>query len=387
MFCILSYSILESVPISIPEFADVKRVLLLIGGLYLFTQCRLILRNLKKRGYLIVFVLVVLFALSIIFPAVLNLNYTSHYLTINLIVYLLELFAFMMCAAEKEHCESVFKFLFWYALLLAIVTDILMFSKIVTFESGFFETYLIGTKFAVSYLHIYLFAFFLMKKKSRSFLTARNIIFLIVFTSGMFFIKQRIDCNTGLIGYILLILLMFVFNMVSETALRKLSSYSCLLIVLIGCTLFAFAAEAILSIPSIENFIVNGLHRDATLTGRTAIYGAYAEMMQGHWLWGYGYTNTFNIAMSLFNYANAQNGLLQWILQIGVVPVSIMLIIFVVIFKQMSRKKHLKQIIPVISLVYVYALLGTVEVTISMNFFLWMALIFLWSHQETEEQI
>lgn len=140
--------------------------------------------------------------------------------------------------------------------------------------------------------------------------------------------------------------------------------------------------------PSVANFVVNVLHRDVTMTGRTEIYGAYIDVMKDNWLWGYGYIRSVNIFKPLFfGCANAQNAVLQWITQIGILAVGIMLTLFIVIFAQLSKKKDLKPIMPILALVYTFIFLGTVEITINMNFFLWMALIYMWSNQKTEDRI
>lgn len=384
--CIVSYALLEYLPISLPQSAFIKRPLLIIGGCCLLFNARVILQSIKKKEYFTTVLLLFVFCLTILLPPLFGLNTTTKYLLFNFLLYFAELFSLMILAAETGRTKNVFNILFWYALFLLIITDFLIFTG-VRFTDGFFETYFIGTKFTVSYLHIYTLAFFLAREKNPSLLKSKNLIFLIFYSFFVFFIVSRVKCNTGMIGYLIFITLTLIFSIFSSTVLRKCSSVSVFITVIVGCTLFAFVSESVLSIPSVENFIVNVLHRDATMTGRTYIYGMYAEAMEGHWLWGYGYTNKFNIAMRLFKYANAQNALLQWILQIGIVPVTILVTMFLTFIKRLTEKKSLKQILSILALVYTFMLLGTVEITMSMNFFLCMALIFMWSHQKTEEKI
>ena len=54
------------------------------------------------------------------------------------------------------------------------------------------------------------------------------------------------------------------------------------------------------------------------------------------------------------------------------------------VFQQMSKSSKHRQIMPMLVLIYVYIVLGMVEVTFSMRFILWIALIFMHSNSKEE---
>ena len=54
-----------------------------------------------------------------------------------------------------------------------------------------------------------------------------------------------------------------------------------------------------------------------------------------------------------------------------------LVVLMLVIFRQMARFGVVKRCMPLVLLVYIYMILGTVETTFSMSFLLWLALIFM----------
>jgi len=85
----------------------------------------------------------------------------------------------------------------------------------------------------------------------------------------------------------------------------------------------------------------------------------------------------FVMVLGMFNLANTQNALLQWILE-GGIPVTMMLVfLMLLVFHQLSKSPRRNQIMPMAVLVYVYVVLGTVETTFNLNVILWLAIIFM----------
>lgn len=382
--CIASYAILENVSISIPEFTKLKRPLLIIAALCLFGQYKFIWNRIWRKEYRETTVLTGLFIITLLFSAMRNSGAMAG--TMNLILFLVELFVGMLNAAENEKAEMIFNFLFWYAFILMVINDLLIFSGIISFTDGTYKTYLVGTKFSVSYLHIYLLAFYFVKNYSKLRFNLRYAAILLLFGGAVIYISIRVDCNTGIIGCLLLMVLIVSFKIFPYRCLREFATARVFVIFLIGSVFISFLLESIVSIPFIKRFITD-LGRTTTLTGRTEIFALYVIRMAGHWLWGYGYGNAYSTSMSLFGYANAQNGLLQWILQVGIIPVIIMVMLFALFFKKLSIHNNIMEIMPLIALIYVFIVLGAIEITFSMNFMMWMWLIFMWSHQKDGGEI
>lgn len=384
--CVVSYAILEDTVISIPEFTGMRRILLIVAGVCLFRKAKFVINTFRKKEYISIMVVLVLFLFSLVVSARMNMTTYADvkpvYATVNLCIFLIELFVIAVYAAEHKKVNQVFHFLFWYALIVVLVTDFIMFTGAMTFTDGLFETYLIGTKFSVSYIHIYLLAFFLMIQKSKLRFKTRYIMLVLCFSFIVVAVAQHVDCNTGILGCLLLVGIFLVFNVSPNRWLKRFASGQVFTAFSVGSCVTAFLFEAILANPFIEHIVVDILQRSTTMTGRTEIFGAFILKMAGHWLWGYGYGSAYRTSMTLFKYADAQNGLLQWILQIGIIPTCIMVILFVMIFMRLAKVDNKMPIMPVIALIYVFVILGTVEITMNMNFFLWMALIFMWIHRK-----
>lgn len=384
--CILSYALLENVSIPISEFAYYKRPLLIIAALCIVGMINYIYPYLLKKEYFFGLCLVLMFITMLWYSTITNMNTTYGYspiaATINMTLFIVELFLLAIVIAEYGYVERIFLLSFKYIIILLIVTDVLMFTGMVTFTDGLFETYLIGTKFDISYLHIFAVAFYLLNRRPGFGFRARHIFLTMFFSALVILLAIRVDCMTGVIGSVLLVVLMVVFNTFTDSALTFFSKTWVLILFIVGSGIVSFLFEQLVAAPIVGDFIVNVLGRQITLTGRTDIYSLFMLKVGGNFNWGYGLGSAYTTSMSLFGYADAQNALLQWILQIGIIPCLFMISGFVGSFKGINRDEDLILIMPIIALVYVFICLGTVEITYNMNFFYLIALLFAWSHRK-----
>ena len=127
----------------------------------------------------------------------------------------------------------------------------------------------------------------------------------------------------------------------------------------------------------VKTFLEDVLGRSSTLTGRINIFELFVRRMEGNWLWGYGFGNGSYIAQAIFGYANAQNAILDWIMQAGVWATGGLLGLILMIFRQLSKTSETAEIMPLVALIYVYVIMGAVEITFGMTFFLWIAVVFM----------
>ena len=381
LLSISSFALLEHVSIPIPAFSAVKLPLLYVGGVCLLTRVNLFLRNYKKVKYF--YVLAALFTLCalLLLSAYGNRNPSigsnPMHSTLRLLLYLVELFLLAIWISEAGKCKYAINFLFWYVLILVVVTDFLFLSRIIVFTSGQYENYLIGTKFSVAYMHMNLLTLWFIRNNLRLYKEGRSKRFVLLASLFLLVISWRINCMTGVIGCLILGYWFMTMNMPLQRRTIPFASPVILWCFLLASLVFPFVAERIVSIPIVSAIVENVLDRDATLTGRLAIFRTFGEKMGGHWLWGYGYGNGNTAAVRLFQCANAQNAQLQWILQAGL-PVAFMVdVLITIVIKQLSRSSRKRQIMPLAILIYVYIILGMVETTFSMSFLLWLACIFM----------
>lgn len=383
LLCVASFALLEHVSSTIPAFSQLKMPMMLLGGLCVFTQLRIIWNNLLRKRYFFVFLTLCIFSALLLWTAFVNRNpsvgdspVTG---TIRLILYLMETFFLMMVIAETGRSKGVLRFLFWYVLIIVAINDFLLFSKLITFRAGRFENYLVGTKFSVAYLHMDLLTLWVInsKKSIRAYRFSKwKVALAAVYIMA---VSIRVDCMTGVMGCVTLVILFLMIDSPKRRKLLSFTSPTILLLVMAGTVIFAFVVDSIMSIPFVTYLVEDVLSRDTTLTGRTNIYFMYVDRMPGHWLAGYGYGNGNEVAVSLFGYENVQNAFLQWVLQVGLFATGALAMLMVQIFRQL-RKKHVcnqSRVLPLVALIYMFIILGTIETTFNMALILWFMLAFM----------
>ena len=101
--------------------------------------------------------------------------------------------------------------------------------------------------------------------------------------------------------------------------------------------------------------------------------------MEGRMLWGFGFGNANDASVTMFGYENVQNGLLQWVLQVGVLTTVALVAVLLQVFRQIKRRNptNMDKILPLVAMIYVYIILGTLETTFDMAFLMWFAMIFM----------
>lgn len=389
LLAVSSFALLEHVSIPIPDFSAVKFPLLYMGGICLMTQVNLFLRVWKKKKYFYLLAALFLLCVMLGFSAYANrvpvLGINPKRITLRVVLYLIELFLLAIWVSETGRSQYVIRFLFWYVLILVAITDILFFSRIVVFHSGKFENYLVGTKFSVAYMHMNLLTLWFAKNNLQFYREGKSKRFIFLVIPFLLAVSIRVDCMTGVLGCLVLFILFMLLNTRFQRKFLYFGSPVLLWAFLLGSVIFPFLAERIVSIPFISHIVENILGRDATLTGRLLIFNTFGAKMRGCWLWGYGYGNGNVAAEWLFRCANAQNAQLHWILQAGL-PVTFLLgVIMTIVIRQLSRSSKQRHIMPLVILVYVYIILGTVETTFNMSFFMWLACIFMYVNEKPQE--
>lgn len=391
MFCIFSYGLLEHVSIPIPEFSAVKMPLLYVGGVCVLLHIFPMLGVLKKKKYFYVIACLVLFCcnllLTIEFSKASIMGVSPRRNTIRLILYLIELFFLMIWGAESSRSKRILNFLFYYILIFTVITDFLFFTRLIVFMSGTDEYYLAGTKFSVSYFHMNLLTLWFIRNRERFYSDKKAKRIIMIGIPYVMFVSLTISCMTGFLGCLILLVLFSMLKSENRIKLMMLKSPVILMIAISASVIFPFIAEQILSLPIISNLVQNIFNREADLTGRLDIYTSFITNMEGRWLWGYGFGNANYVAMELFGYANAQNALLQWVLQIGIPGSCFFILLIYTIFLHLKDSYAVERAVPLIFLIYLYIILGMVETTFSMSFIIWLALLFMLSADNHRQNV
>ena len=396
MLCVFTNAVLQNVgqTFRMPNYDRPTLALGLVCVFFLMNNKEIVWK-LSKKAYMNVFVFWALFCALAAYSSFVTKDIVPVYnpVTKNILFqcFVFEGLCIVVYAVATERTNDVLNFLLSYNGILVILTDLLMFGGI-RYYSGVFETYLIGSKFDVTYLHMNFVALFFVKLK----LTRKGkkevqlpLPLLATVVTIIVLIGVRVDCNTGMSGALVFIMLVYACDRWPTIVAKRLASPKTFTVALFLSVMFAFYVQWILSIPAVVHLIVDTMHRSLTLTGRTDIYSTYASVMQDNWSWGFGYGNAYPISWKNFGYTDTQNALLEWILQIGVICTIAMVILFYVMILFYQQKASLTSAAPLLALLYVYIMLGTVEITLNNNFWLLMFVLFMLAcdDQKVEEEV
>ena len=387
LFCVATFALIEDVSTTLPFVSGIKMPLMYVGGIALLLQIKPISRVLLKKKYFSMLLQLSLFLMAVVFSMLVNWNTSIGEQpltkTVRLLLFLTELYLVMILLAETGRADATLTFLFWYILLLVVVNDFLMFTRFLVY-GGRHELYVLGTKFSVSYRHLELLVLWAIRNKRRNNKLRFSKIKAVLITAFTMVVAVRVGCITGIIGGIALLILFTMIDSPRRNRLLRFTSPVMLGLALAASVVLAFAADAIMQIPVVKYVVEDVLGRNATITGRTIVYENYIERIGSQWLAGYGYGNGGDASNALFKLANAQNGLLHWVLQVGVIATSALVMLLLRTFRQIQPRnpKNMEKILPLVALVYVYIILSTVEISLHMAFLMWFAVLFMLTNEK-----
>ena len=353
--------------ITLPYFSwynTVRYAYIVIVGLYIITRSRCII----KSKYLLVNVLALVFSGMLLWTSFQNRNQITSrnpFLAAIVFVALFLMFLFFMeIMIEDNKVQQVLNTFYRMDLVVLLVNDILVL-VVPNLYLSFGENYFIGTKFEVVYLHFLLICLYIAKSKVN---THRNFIVL-----GMllwtFFIGVQVKCSTGLVGVAIMIILIIAINKKEDMFLNPVF-YA---VVQVLCFGFIFFCEAVLNNPTVENFIVNILGKNATMSGRANIYIKVPMILTSHQAWttGFGYATSYELGRKLGGFPDTQNGILEWIWYAGIPTTIVMVVLFMVILyiSKQSMSGNTVRMRSLLVFLYLLTILGTVEITITQMYF------------------
>lgn len=377
---IILYAFLEHMSISIPFYSSFKLPMLYVAGISLLPQFPLFIKSFWKKKNFVVLVTVMGICLFSFVSMKINQQNTNVALrTWRYILYLIELFVMVVSHDENRSVDTMLHFLFVLLAILVVLTDLLILTSWITFQDGNFPSYLLGTKFNVSYAHMGLLTLWVMKDLRINREDKVTKIVIIVGSVMAIVVSAMVGCMTGLLGTGLFFILLMKMPQNRNGTSAMFTAPAMITVCLIGSVLFVVVIDGILSIPFVAMLITQVLDRSLTLTGRLLIYNQFLSGIEGHWLCGYGIGSGFQAASSLFGFANVQNALLDWVFQAGL-PCTVLLTTMIVLIFKRIRSATLRQqkvAMPLILLVYIYVIMGTVEVTFDMSFLMWLAVLFV----------
>lgn len=231
------------------------------------------------------------------------------------------------------------------------------------------QNYLLGGKFDVAYAHMELICFYYtylqVNVKKNTFRNYLTVISLILYS---IIISILVNCMTGVTGTFIIVIALFILPA------KLLARPIVWLLTLLASSSFSIFYENLLGVPWIRFIIINVLHRSETLTGRTFIYDKLPFILYNHWLWGYGYGTSYEVCENSISMPNAQNGIMECVLEQGVIATTVLVMILTIAFFLTKKGKTLKYLHGLLAGIYAYTILTSVEITLSTSL---ISLIFL----------
>lgn len=243
------------------------------------------------------------------------------------------------------------------------------------------EGYLVGNKFSLSYMHILCYVLYKMTENMEC-IKRRTIDRALVILT--FIISILTECTTALIGILAIVLALQLQNSKLSRLLYNGYTYA---VILFSGVLFMFCYSYVLDVPIIQDIIVNVLHEDLTLTGRTGIYDLMLSVLPARPLWGFGVGNSHWVLVYLFGIANAQNGLVNLYIEEGLVGVTLYLFVFASIFSYTKKYVPRNFSFPLMCYVAVFFFMGLVEITIDNKLLIIMSFLLAYNSKNFNSKI
>lgn len=354
-------------------YVNIKMGCMMILLVYIFVYHKIMLR----RRYIKVNLCFGLLSLLIIISSFINNDYpynSGNYVlsSINFIISVLGMLFAVEFASYKQKMHILIRIYYMITLCIVIITDLYIFlTPNKSAMSG--DIYFIGTKFTVVYFHLFLVVLYMLKQVR----SIRKYILPVIFLSIVtLIISIQVDCMTGIVGIFSFMFMYIISNKFSHIMTRPYIY----IITLVASGLFVVFYSVIMRLGFVENFLENILHTSTELTGRTWIYSVLPFILrQNLWL-GNGFRSSFDVMMQIMHAPNTQNGLTEWLLEGGILTTAAFLVLVWMILKavkyvNINSKKN--KYIVIYSLLYVLAILSTVEIMLNREiYFVWLAILF-----------
>lgn len=387
IFLVGLYAMLEKTSVMFAEYAEYKKSILILIFLFLLPRIPDVINSVAKKRHFPAFCILAAFTLMVLISSQQTKGLVPEsrvfYRSIFLIGFIAELYCTMIYACERKLINTVIQMYAVMAWIVMLISDAVF---LYSHQLLQIEVFLVGSKFTLIYQHIYALAFYLLSNQVNGQTKSKHTLLLLVFTLYTIFIALRADCMTGLLGFLLFVILWVLMDQFGLNLVKPLADPVIMASLLAVNLLITFSFELILQNPNVEEFIVDVLGRSTTLTGRLNIYRDYLPLTKDHLMWGFGMGTQYTVCMYLFHYADTQNAILEWIIQLGVPTTFLLLLTFLNAFSRLSRSGTVTKLAPLVLLIYVYVFMGIVEITFSLNFILWTAIVYGYSQASRERK-
>lgn len=243
-----------------------------------------------------------------------------------------------VCYTMKKNMQDHLVEMYYYLTLICCgISIISVFVKAKSANNyGAEVIYVFGNKYATCYLFIFLiglayYKFYDFKKKK-----LKKSILILCFIILALLISYVTRCYTTLVAFGVMLILFFF----SERTIKKIRKFinnpivAVLLVAVPG--MVAMNITAVMQNPFVYKIVTEWFGKTAGLTGRAYIYSNLYNIYARHPFIGYGYNS--DIVNIVTEVGNAQNGIMQSLIDYGAIGTIALLAIVYLAFKNSNKK-------------------------------------------------
>lgn len=265
----------------------------------------------------------------------------------------------------KKAMPRLLKCLYNITFLYCVLT---LFSVLITGVENNSNTsaYLFGNKFSSSYFFILFLALFGathdMKKRKNKCMYLGIELFAFLFS-------LHVMCVTTTVA----IVIIFTISLLPKDIRTLFMNPKAVVAALIASAAILLIFETLLKIDFINNLVANIFNKSYTIAGRLVIYNNYLlDMIRSKFFLGYGYSNGQLLNLTGGVFSNAQNGLLEQLVNYGIIGISFLIYTTYYCFKKPIKGETTFYLSLVVDAMIVAAV---VEVTLNWFFLLGLCLV------------
>lgn len=276
-------------------------------------------------------------------------------------------FAFVEYLNRINKTDVFVNVIFKLCLFYCIVSDLFFLIGININREGT----LIGNKFSLSYMHLYLVTFYCF----RCFLIGRSIKLFYGYLLFALIASIYTKCTTALIG----VLVLFLAYKYKNFFLRRIFNVKIIFACIFLCAAFPFFISALLNNSLVSYVITDILGEDLTLTGRIGIYETLSEVFILRPITGFGVGN--GLMKFLFDAPNTQNGIANLFIEQGFIGVMSMFAITYACLNFVRQKGNRMVVFPIYAMIFTFIIMSTVEITIDTRFVVFLSLLLIYGNK------
>ena len=231
-------------------------------------------------------------------------------------------------------------------------------------ENSNVNAYPFGNKFSSSYLFIQLYCLYYSRNEKKK----NKVVFYFLMMTAIWF-SVYVSCSTATIVSIVA----FILSLLPKKIKSILMNPKVVVLSLVLSGAAALIMASILQIDVINKLVFTYFNKSITVTGRLVIYDNYIfNLISKKPLLGYGYYNYAMMVISNGIFANAQNGLLQIVLENGFIGAAVVCFLTLYFLRDYKNNCDLERF-SLFILLYAMIVAGLFEISIGWCYYIALA--------------